>query len=128
MAVIKFLKGATSEMKVLFWLCREVVHHGGEGTVVIELTTPAPHLLMMYPRNESNTGTQKGLLGVRAFLNIGIDQRVMLLVQTDRWTAHTAHLQAGPTRLSQTCNWFFRIWFQNKGGASGERRWGSSSC
>lgn len=96
--------------------------------MVIELTTLAPHLLMMYPRNESNTGTQKGLLGVRAFLNVRIDQRVMLLVQTDRWTAHTAHLQEGPTRLSQTCNWFFRIWFQNKGGASGERRWGSSSC
>lgn len=95
---------------------------------MIELTTPAPHLLMMYPRNEPNTGTQKGFLGVRAFLNIRIDQRVMMLVQSDRLTTPTAHLQAGPTRLSQTCNWFFRIWFQNKGGASGERRWGSSSC
>lgn len=34
------------------------------------------------------------------------------------------------TRFSQskTHNWFLRVWFQNKGGASREKRWGSSSC
>lgn len=47
---------------------------------------------MMYHRNESSVGTQQG---VKAFMNIR-------LVQTDHWAAHTAHLQAESTRLSQT--------------------------
>lgn len=102
---------------------------GGEGVAAVELTTSPLYLPMMYHRSKSGVGTQV-FLSVKALLNIKTD-REGDAASADHPLGRPHQTSLGrSTRFSQskTHNWFLRVWFQNKGGASREKRWGSSSC